>query len=263
MSPKKRFILAGVFGPGLFLALIGNCFWPGREGPQGPEGPELRGTLYGFVTLIKANGDQPADRSGVRVSADWSWAATQTDSAGEWAFSRAETGIYTLTFSKDGYGTSKEVQVQFVGGGDRNIGTVNLCEPPAFFIDSVWTRVPKTGDTNSVYLGARASDSLVHGQYKVILFFSHGASVSRDPASYLAASPENTFFIGGIDSTGIRLQPVAFASAGFQSGDTLYTVAYAASAGSENSGYLDLSTNRFVYTNIDTLPSNRLVFVVP
>jgi hypothetical protein len=243
------------------LSLVASCT---KTGPAGPAGPALSGTLSGFVTLISENGEQPVDRFGVNVTIDGTSLATTTDGMGMWSFANLETGIYTLTYAKSGYGMSKTIEVQFLGGGERNIGNVNLCQPPSFVVDSVWARFPKGGDSNSVYLGVRASTA-ANGPYRIVFFYSKTSDVSWHPLLYKESSTENVLFKEGVDSTSIRLQPVNFATAGFpfDSGDTLYAALYAATAGTNSSGYMDLSTGRTVFTDIDTASAEVIQIVVP
>jgi hypothetical protein len=242
-------------------ALFTNC---NLKGPAGPAGPALSGTLSGFTTLINENGARPVDQFGVSVTVDGSSLTTTTDGMGMWSIPNLTTGIYSLTFSKTGYGIGKAIQVQFLGGGERNIGNINLCQPPSFVVDSVWTRFPKGGDSNSVFLGVRVSRA-VNGPYRVVFFFSKAPDVSWQPLMYKDFSIENVLFKSGVDSASIRLQPLNFATVGFpfQSGDTVYAAPYAATAGNNNSGYTDLSTGRTVLTDIDTSSAQVIRIVLP
>ncbi len=257
---KLRFVMSLTTSV-VCLAIVAGC---NLQGPTGPAGPALSGTLSGFVTLINENGDQPAERSGVAVTIDGSSKAATTDSIGMWSIPGLSTGIYTLTYAKTGYGTTKSVQVQYVGGGDRNIGNVSMCQPPAFYVDSLWARMPKGGDSNSVYLGVQTSTA-VNGPYKVILFFGNGPGVSWKPATYQTSSSENMLFKDGVDSASIRLQPINLATDGysFNSGDTVYAAAYAATAGTTNSSYTDVTTGKTVFTDIDTTSAKVIQFMVP
>jgi len=243
------------------VALFANC---NLRGPEGPASPALSGTLSGFTTLINDNGQRPVDQFGVNVTIEGTSLSATTDGMGLWSFPNLTTGIYTLIFVKTGYGISKAIEVQFLGGGERNIGNVNLCQPPQFVVDSIWTRFPKGGDSNSVYLGVRASTS-VNGPYRVVFFYSKDPGVSWKPAAYSYFSVENVLFRSGVDSASIRLQPINFATVGFpfQNGDTAYAAPYAATAGTTNSGYMDLATGRTVLTDIDTASAQVIRLVVP
>lgn len=261
MSQKLQRFVKGLVAAGSCVALLAGC---NLQGPTGPAGPALSGTLSGFVALINADGGEPVNRSGVVVSIDGMSQSATTDSTGMWSIANLTTGIYTLTYSKAGYADTKSIQVQFVGGGARNIGVVNMCEPPAFGVDSVWTRMPKGGDSNSVYLGVLANNSIT-GPYKVILFFGNAQNVSWKPSTYQTASAENMLFKAGLDSSSIRLQPINLATDGysFDSGDTVYAAVYMATAGTTNSSYTDLATGKTVYTDIDTSSAKVIQFVVP
>jgi Carboxypeptidase regulatory-like domain len=257
---RRPFVLSCVVVAGM-IALVAQCT---KQGPTGPAGPALSGTLSGFITLINENGQQPADRSGVSVTVDGSSLTATTDTAGMWAIPNLMTGIYSLTYTKTGYGMAKSQQVQFLGGGNRNIGDVNMCQPPSFVVDSLWTRMPKGGDSNSVYIGVQVSTN-ADGPYRIAFFFGNTPDVSWMPASYRTVSIENVLLKQGLDTASIRLQPINLATDGFafESGDTVYAAAYPATAGTNNSAYTDLTTGRTVYTDIDTASVKVIQIVVP
>ena len=242
----------------LSSALLSGCL----DGPAGPAGPALSGTLSGMVTLVSSDGTQHPG-AGVAVSIDGTSKATVTDSIGQWSFANLSTGTYTIAYKATGYGESKSNDVGFVGGGSRDIGVSYLCQPPSFSLTSVSTFFPiKNGDSASVYLAFAASDSTVTGPYKTVLFFGKDSSVSWAPATYSTVSVQTGAVLhAGLDS--IRLQPMALATAGFSSGDTAYVRAYIASAGTDNSGYTDIATEHFVYTDINPKGTNALAVIVP
>jgi hypothetical protein len=72
-------------------------------------------------------------------------------------------------------------------------------------------------------------------------------------------------FKDGVDSTSIRLQPINLATDGysFDSGDTIFGAVYAATAGTNNSSYIDIATGKTVFTDIDTSSAKMIQFVVP
>jgi hypothetical protein len=186
--------------------------------------------------------------------------STTTDSAGEWTLNAMQTGIYTIVFSKAGYGASKINQFQFTGGGDKTVGTVYLCAAPAFGVTRLWVRM---GALQQQFLGVDVGDTAINAFSKVMIFFGHDSLVSSDPARYSYAASENVKLSGGIDSTDIKLQNATTATAGFASGDTAWAVAYASNAGNNSSGYLDPSTGHTVYTSLNPSKSNVVQIIVP
>lgn len=241
--------------------LVSGC---GETGQSGPAGPKLSGTISGLACLVEANGAQPVDKSGITVSVDGTSLATVTDSSGKWSLGGVETGIYTISLAKAGYGMSKITQFQFTGGGEKNIGaTAYLCRPPAYCVDSLWQRPSPLKDTTTLYVGVAVSDTAFNGYGRVLVFISGDTSVSVDPQNYLKVAEINTYFTSGTDTTNLKIQAATLLNAGFVSGDTVYLAAYAANAGTANSGYLDLATGRTVFTNLNAVRSNVLVYRMP
>jgi hypothetical protein len=231
-----------------------------RDGNSPTESSVLSGTLSGRVVTVQADGtESPA--LGVLVTIDGSTTVTVTDSTGFWSFPALDGGTYTIDYSLVGYGLGKSSQVSFVGGGNRDIGFVYLCKAPSFGIAQIGTYFPaKSGDSNSVYLNFVATDTSVKGPYRTALFVGKDSTVSSNPAHYATVSLQNGTFSHGLDS--LRVTPAILADLGLTSGDTAYMRVYAANAGADNSGYTDLATDRYVYTNIDSV-SALVKFVVP
>jgi hypothetical protein len=261
MVKVRRFVGIGMCA-GLVVGILSGC---GKTGPAGPAGPLLTGTLSGFVYLVNENGDQPQNRDSIAVAIDGRPGTTYTDSTGKWSIAGLETGTYTITFSKQGYGISKAVQQQFLGV-DRTMAIVYLVQPPTFHADSLLPRsVPKGGDSSSIYLTAKLSalDSALTGQYRLLVVLGHDSTQISQLSDTVSSFFINTYFKHGVDSTDIRLTPVNFASEGYQSGDVVWIATYAASAGSETSGYLDVTTDRTVYTCVDSVRSNAIQVTLP
>ena len=251
----------------LFVAgLITTIFAAGcSKGPTGPAGPALNGALTGLVTLVNSDGSQPSNRDSVTVSIEGTSMSTQTDASGMWLIDNVKTGTYTISFSKSGYGITKSVQYQFAGGGEKNLGLVYLCQSPTFSISNL-TRLGNSNartDSTSIYFGITTSTSTVVGPYRTYLVLSPDSGISSIPALSSYAAFFTTNIANGMDSADIRLTPSIVAAGGFNPGDTVYAAAYAANAGSNNSGYLDTSTGKTVYTNLCSIRSNVVKFVIP
>jgi Carboxypeptidase regulatory-like domain len=234
-------------------------------GPTGPAGPKLTGAMTGFTILVKSNGGQPTRRDSVVVSIDSTSLNAMTDSAGQWSIPDVMTGTYNLTFTRNGYSSNKLVQVQFTGGGTKDVGTVYLCQVPGFSVGSLSLLSSVRTDSTTAHLEVRLTDSTVSGPYmpyRVFLFLGTDSSVSSDPAHYQSEISSTMSFQNGIDSTTIKLTPSTFASNGFAAGDRVFIAAYAANAGTNNSTYLDPVTGRTVYTNVNPARSNVVTVIV-
>jgi hypothetical protein len=221
--------------------------------------------MSGFAILVNADGSQPSKRDSVMVTIDSTSFKTTTDSAGEWTISGIETGTYNITFSRNGYSSNKLVQLQFTGGGMKDVGTVYLCQAPSFSVKGLSQLGHVRTDSTTVHLEIKLSDSTVSGPYlpyRVFLFLGSDTSVSSNPAHYQAVLSFTMSFQNGVDSTTIKLTPSTFAANGYDAGNKVFVAAYTANAGTNNSSYLDPSTGRVYYTNLSASRSNVISVVV-
>lgn len=232
-----------------------SCKGPaGPAGPEGPSGPKLKGDITGLVLLVDENGSQPSDRSGVNVAIEGTSFTTTTDVSGSYILSGLETGVYTITYSKTGYGISKIIKYQFIGGGQIFLGTISLCQPPPYYV----TNLTNTSGTTIT----KTLSSPISAARSVIYFIGKSSSVSSHPSNYL-----NYLWYTGLNFTNgvytLSLSASSLRSAGFVSGSTAYIVAYGANEGGRSSGYTDVTTGRYVYTNISSTASNVIAITVP
>jgi hypothetical protein len=256
----RKATLVSALAGACMVSLLINCF----EGPTGPAGPSLSCTLSGYVVLVNTNGSQPSNRDSVMVTLDGTGLSTLTDVTGKWVIPNVHTGTYTIIYNKSGsvYGITKSVQAQIVGGNDRDLGVIYLCQPPSITFDSLSEFQLKADSSNiwiKVYLSADSSAI----PYRTLLVFSSDTNITSAPSIYQVTSFFNTIFKNGVDSTNIKLTPATFASAGFSVGATVYVAGFLANAGSDNSSYLDTATGRTQYTNFNTKRSNILTITVP
>lgn len=254
----RKVALAAMVTSVLAFSLTLNCF----TGPTGPAGPSLSGTLSGYVVLVSSDGSQPTNRSGVLVTLSPTGLNAQTDSTGKWIIPSVQTGTYNISYSKTGYGISKSIATQFVGGNNRDIGVVYICSPPAITFDSL-AYFQKKADSTSIWVRAYLSADIQGIPYRTLLVFSHDTNISSATSVNQYTVFFNTSFLNGIDSTNIKITPEIFSTAGFSIGDTVFIASYLASAGTNTSSYLDTATGRTQYTNFNTQRSNILKFAVP
>ena len=115
----------------LLIIFLNNC--------EGPEGPKLEGEIYGRILTYDLSYNKHSEHSGVNVIIDGIGESTITDSSGFWIIDGISTGIYNLNFEKDGFGTNKRLEFQFVGGGRANVGLIQLQEIPekSYYIEKL------------------------------------------------------------------------------------------------------------------------------
>ncbi len=239
----------------ILAVLLLAGFLPGCKGEDGPAGPSLTGQLIGYAYLYDLNAVRATDQSGITVVAEGTSVTATTASDGRWVLSGLPTGTYTIAFSKTGYGTAKRISFQFVGGGQTSFGSIYLFQLPGFTIGTLSATV----SSGAVYIGGTLTGSLPEAPRVVRIFIGTTASVSSDPSNYAftigtVVSDTGTTFITAVASQ-------SFAAYGFTVGQTAYIVAYPDALGS--SAYLDLSTGKYYYPNLNPIPSVVVSAVVP
>jgi hypothetical protein len=93
------------------------------------------GTISGYVFLIDKNSNTVSDKSGVAVSLEGTSLQTLTDASGKWKITNVPAAAYTISYQKQGYGSTKIFGYQFVGNGNAYTQTMNLSQAPDSVID--------------------------------------------------------------------------------------------------------------------------------
>jgi len=235
----------------------------GDTGVTGATGPSLAGTISGVLTLTLANGTQPTDMSGVAVKNNKGGSDTTT-TTGAWSLNEV-TGIYNLTFSKAGYGTTTVYGSGFVGGGNSYLNTVALSQPPSFTVslalDTVGGHSTATKDLHINVDFTINSTPPLEQDAEVFVYYSTSSTV--DTANYMGLTvitvpAGQTTYKGSI--TGADLL-----AAQIESGQIVYMVAYPSSAPAAlSSKYVKETTGKTVYTALgqpSPLPTAPVVYV--
>jgi len=223
-----------------------------------PQTLALSGDIVGYSTLYDLNENPIANDTGITVSVEGENHTTTTDSMGQWDLAGLTTGIYNIDISKPGFGMRKILDFQFVGGGQANAGTVPLFQIPTY-------SVTKLSDTilleNNLVLSGTFSNPTPTNLVTAFayVFFDTVSSVSSDPKNYLYAlgpfsSPSDTTFSQNLPLSYLQ-------KSGFQSGQTVYMVAYASS--SNPVGYTDFASGNQVLTGLNPAASNVVSFIMP
>ena len=253
---RKLFIIA-ILPFTLFFA-ISSCSKNGANGATGPAGPLSTGTLTGYVTTYDQYGFKLlGGLSGVTVHISDSTAdSAVTNSAGAYAFSNLKTGIYTITYSKAGFGSAVANDYAFLGGGTlvRNQSISLFPSFSLFNANSVDTTIAT--DPGVLIRGIDSADQVAR---TFIIFGGTNSSVSSAPGNYVYVNTGTIKASAG--AWGLFITSQELHDNGLASGTTAYFVVYPISTGSPT--YLDLSTGKTVYTAVGATPSNVLTVTVP
>jgi hypothetical protein len=77
----------------------------------------IPGTIKGTLMLVDSTGIAFDDYSGATVELEGTSYQTTSNSLGEWEIQNVPIGIYTIRFSKQGFGYQRHIGFQFVGNG--------------------------------------------------------------------------------------------------------------------------------------------------
>jgi hypothetical protein len=233
----------------------------------GSSGPSLSGSMTGFVALHQSDGVQEPSSDGVTVSVQGTSLSTTTDSTGKWTIDGITTGGYTVLYSKTGYGTMEQQNVQFSGGTDF-LGTTLMSQPPTFSVGI--NPLSSAADTIGALEVFFSEGGNLPSGYGGIVLIAAGANSNvsaSDPTKYLYSLVASYY---GSNSPSYLYKSDLY-TAGFKSGSTAYIVAYplceynasgTGDLGEYYSSYLDDATGRTVCTSLGT-PSNVIALTVP
>ena len=239
-----------LFKPLLFVIIavaLFNCKGKqGDPGPTGAAGPSLSGTITGILSLTTSNGTPPSNLSGVIVTNN-KGASDTTTATGAWSLPEV-TGIYTLTFTKAGYGTTKVYGSGFSGGGTSYLNTVALSQPPTFTVNFATPTALDTLGGNStatkdLHISANLTIANAPTQdVEVFIYYSTNSGV--DTANYMGLTA-----ITGQATYTATITGAELLAAQIESGEIVYMVAYpSATTTTLSSKYVNESTGKTVYT---------------
>jgi hypothetical protein len=245
-SMRRSIFLLSVI---LIISLINGC-----KGPEGPAGPILTGDMIGYVILDDNNGNYLKDNSAVTVSLEGTGNSTTTAQDGRFVLSGVSAGTYNIVFNKSGYGITKIISYQFVGGGQVFLDHIYLNQIPQYTISDL---------TSSFSSGSLVISGKYNGVKPGSLYLSYAIfassfpGVSSNPADYNFSYTNSTYNSDSTFSSTIYGFPANF---GFQSGQTVYFIAY---AGVGYEQYIDLATGKYFFPALNPTPSNVISVIVP
>jgi hypothetical protein len=242
MKLSHRFLVFSIIG----LACKGD------PGPAGPAGQFSPGNISGFVILADTNGSRLNDRSGVVVTSDPPTSTATTQSDGSWTLSEMPAGIYDLTFSKAGYFTSKEFNLQFVGGGTYYIYPQWLEE--VSLVTVTLLQATSIDSTGLIHFEGTTSGAV--SEYRGIIIVFSSTPFNLKAAILLPYFQSLSIFGTNHFSTSI----VGKSIPGMANADTLYAIAFVGTTGVEGLNYnpktltMELDTPDIKFSNIVKVP---------
>ena len=247
---------AKLFGllSGLSLLLATGC----QKDTPTPTTPVVTGPLTGFVQVDDENG-AALDRSGVSVSLDNTSPklTATTDAAGKFAFDNVPAGTYNLTFARSGLGTFRRLSVAHLGGPDPTfLPNVTLAQVSGTVVSTLASAGPAAN--GNLMLQTTAANPNGATQLRVAVYVAATTGVTAANGTLLGVYAVNTTATG---AQGIVVRTADLRSAGIAAGATAYAVAYGAPV--TNPSYVDPSTGRTLYADLNGTASPTLTFVAP
>lgn len=250
---KGRIVATIIIGFAIAICLQG-C--KGDAGPAGPAGPigRLSGNLYGRVSLYDEDSTRITNNSGVTISVA-SVNSAQSTREGWWTLYGLSAGIYTVVFSKPGYGTFKYFGLEFVGGDSLYFGSTSLVNIPRYYFNSF---TASFGADSVLNMSGTISSHVPHNGYRnVMIFVDTTATVSS--TRYVATFAIYVWSDSVFSYNETRSDLITYY--GIPGGSRLWLVAYGSSG--SYFGYYDPTLRRNVFPSLSLTPSSVVDVLLP
>jgi len=213
------------------------------------------GNIFGTGFLYDQYGDRVfSNLGGDSIRVKNSGTSAVTNASGQYTLGTINEGIYSLSFSKTGYGNMQLNNAQFIGGGNTE-HDFKLAAIPNYnvaTIDSSNLTNLNNLVTWRIYGTLSSTDPL---QREVLLLFGNGSAVSTNPANYVLNYTGKTILnpktgaYSNVWSVSVPLNEIY--NGGFTRG-TNVTIAVTGVSGVGNTAsiYEDPETGRTVYTAV-------------
>lgn len=219
------------------------------------------GRIYGNMVLVDEFGATLSDHSGIRVTTQNNF-YDLSDITGNYQVNNLAAGSYDLMYEKAGYGTLKRFDVEVVpsaNGGTTIIEDVDSLAPVSTTIISALTAQLDPVDSTFTFTCNVSPLPGTNYPRAFRLFFGHDANVSV--ASY-EFTPSKKYVTTTATATITGFERADFYNNGFNSGDTIYVIAYGETIVS--SSYLDPVSNLTVFPNLnESAPANVTQVILP
>ncbi len=218
----------------LFLITLSSC-------GDNSVSVESRGSLVGRVNLYD-NHQFLNNSGGVNVSIDNTSLAARTNQDGFWQIDRVPAGVYSITYSKEGFYTKKNYNIQFVGSGTYNLYYNNMYK----IIPITIANLEITSEDSLSRINAEGSISAPYDDYLFVeILFSK---------NFIAEEPEISFDMEmsfQVPADSINFNSYSEISenlkrdAGWKSGDKLYATAFVLPSSLYGLEYYDPFTGKY------------------
>lgn len=209
------------------------------------------GNINGSVALFNERNNQLPSSEGMTVSIDGTAFSTSTAANGTYSFTGVPNDVYTLTFSKEGFGTYKLIGYSHTASGSttsvvpvKSLGQLSTTTVVGHFVNVF-------GD--SVRVGANIDPAATGSQRRGYrIFFGETAPVSKDNYKFF------TPVYSTANTPSVMFGKDEFIAKGFAPGSTVYFRFYGDSFFSNE--YLDESTGKTVFPNLNPNSFGSLFF---
>lgn len=224
--------------------------------------PKPTGSVAGF-SFLKGQ----YNHEGIKVSFNHVDRHVHTDSTGKWIIKDLPQGIYTITFSKDGYGTYKFFGYAFLGGGDDYFSYDEyssfavLYKIPDYSITNISAEIDTIEYYDTTFYNLDISGSLsevVDGDYEAIAFVGLSEDVSCESGLHIYYKCANMDYSHSKYSLSIDIYHQTY-GLGLQPGTEIYIRSYAGCSG----GYKNPKTIKKVHTALNPNSSDVIKITLP
>jgi hypothetical protein len=252
-SFRKYLILLGI-------AVLSGLF-PGCE--KDPEALTTNSAITGHVALNNLN---PVEPSGIKVvaSGPYGHSTSSTDGYGNFVIGGLGNGTYYLDYSKKGYGSVRQYNIQLFGGDTVRAFDVILFEKPGDFempeLTKAYVKKIPYGEAFGDYIWIE-TDVNTYFDYQIIFYMSDRNDVSWNRYTFsVRAWPRM-----------LSLQPEILAfefqnyGLPFESGTTVYLRAFPCNISEwQSGGYVDIYHGTAILSTLDkSRASNVISFIMP
>jgi hypothetical protein len=211
------------------------------------DGAVVNPSIKGYVVLYGESVTPLDDSSGVTITTRGPvYDSVVTASGGKWNLTNLRTGVYSIIFSKPGFGIDKVTNVKLTGNNGINLGRIIVVQKPAYKITSFAIAPSDTGFQIS---GDLALPPGSNGDATIVFFMDTTNLVSSDPFHYIGLMETYTHYPSTTYSLYVTKSALQNLLSLF-SGTQVYVATYPASALFAFSGYPDTASGNWAYTAI-------------
>ena len=250
---RKGLILLGIV---VLTGLFSAC-------EKDPEALTSNSVITGHVALNNSN---PVEPSGIKVvaSGPYGHSTFSTDGYGNFVIGGLGNGTYYLDYSKKGYGSVRQYNIQLFGGDTVRAYEVILFEKPGDFempeLTKAYIKRIPFGEPFGDYIWIE-TDVTSYFDYQIIFYMSNRNDVSWN---------KNTFTVHAWPRM-LSLQPEILAfefqnyGLPFESGTKVYLRAYPCNIAEwQSGGYVDIYHGTEILSTLDkSRASNVISFIMP